>query len=96
MSLRSHQMNFTGQERRWLPWFGKTGKLAMRWSYLLNAGQVARVEKTFAGLAQTRVDLLVNWARQHWQELELIASGLQQAWPPNCSAVTRPARWPAG
>ncbi|MDH1732105.1 methyl-accepting chemotaxis protein [Pseudomonas chengduensis] len=81
MSLRSHQMNFTGQERRWLPWFGKTGKLAMRWSCLLNAGQVARVEKTFAGLAQTRVDLLVNWARQHWQELELIASGLQQAWP---------------
>ena len=81
MQLRSHQMNFTGQERRWLPWFGKTGKLAMRWSCMLNAGQIERVEKTFAGLAQTRVDLLTNWARQHWQALDLIADGLQQAWP---------------
>ncbi|WP_277373809.1 methyl-accepting chemotaxis protein [Pseudomonas sp. AA-38] len=81
MQLRSDGMDFTGHERRWLPWFGKTGKLAMRWSCLLNAGQVERVEKTFAGLARTRVDLLTNWASQHWQALELIAAGLQQAWP---------------
>ncbi len=81
MQLRSHQMAFKGRERRWLPWFGKTGKLAMRWSWLLNSGQAERVEKTFAGLAQTRVDLLLEWAAQHWQELELIGNGLAQAWP---------------
>ncbi len=92
MPLRSHQMSFTGKERRWLPWFGKTGKLAMRWSCLLNAGQVERVEKTFAGLAQTRVDLLINWARQHWQEFELVAESLQQSWPANASSELQRAR----
>ena len=81
MQLRSHTMNFHGSERRWLPWFGKTGKLAMRWSCLLNAGQAAQVEKTFSGLARSRVELLENWARQHWQALELIAEGLVASWP---------------
>ncbi|HWV07925.1 MAG TPA: methyl-accepting chemotaxis protein, partial [Pseudomonas sp.] len=81
MQLRSHTMDFKGRERRWLPWLGKTGKFAMRWSWLLNAGQAARVEKTFSGLALTRVDLLINWARQHWQALELVGNGLSQTWP---------------
>ena len=81
MQLRSHTMNFHGSERRWLPWLGKTGKLAMRWSCLLNAGQAAQVEKTFSGLARSRVELLENWARQHWQALELIAEGLVASWP---------------
>ncbi len=81
MQLRSHKMDFKGRERRWLPWFGKTGKLAMRWSCLLNAGQTARVEKTFSGLAQTRVDLLLGWAQQHWQALELLGCGLATYWP---------------
>ncbi|VXC82304.1 hypothetical protein PSEUDO8Z_170261 [Pseudomonas sp. 8Z] len=60
MPLRSHDMDFHGSERRWLPWLGKTGKLAMRWSCLLNAGQTAQVEKTFNGLARSRVELLEN------------------------------------
>ncbi|MDD1506786.1 methyl-accepting chemotaxis protein [Pseudomonas sp. CNPSo 3701] len=81
MQLRSHKMDFHGRERRWLPWFGKAGKLAMRWSCLLNARHMPRVEKTFAGLAQTRVDLLLNWAQQHWQALEVLGSGLTSAWP---------------
>jgi methyl-accepting chemotaxis protein len=74
-------MDFTGRERRWLPWWGRNGKLALGWSWLLNRGQAAQIEKTFAGLAQTRVDLLTGWASQHWQALELIGDGLAQAWP---------------
>ncbi|MGL4317993.1 MAG: methyl-accepting chemotaxis protein [Pseudomonas sp.] len=81
MPLLSHRMDFHGRERRWLPWFGRAGKLALRWSCWLNRGQAAQIEKTFSGLAQTRADLLTGWARQYWQELELIGSGLSQAWP---------------
>lgn len=92
MQLRSHRMDFKGREQRWLPWFGKTGKLAMRWSWFLNAGQAERVEKTFSGLASTRVDLLVNWARQYWQELELVGAALTQAWPTLSNDVLQRAR----
>ncbi|HSX72288.1 MAG TPA: methyl-accepting chemotaxis protein, partial [Pseudomonas sp.] len=81
MPLLSHRMAFRGRERRWLPWLGRNGKVALGWSWLLNRGQAAQIEKTFAGLAQSRVDLLVGWARQHWQALELIGDGLGQAWP---------------
>ena len=31
MTLRSDQMNLSAAERRWLPWFGPSGKLAMGW-----------------------------------------------------------------
>ncbi|KIP98381.1 MULTISPECIES: methyl-accepting chemotaxis protein [Pseudomonas] len=92
MQLRSHKMDFKGRERRWLPWFGKAGKLAMRWSWLLNAAQAERVEKTFSGLALTRVDLLTNWARQHWQELELLSAALTQGWPSLPDAALQRAR----
>lgn len=81
MPLLSPRMDFHGRERRWLPWFGRAGKLTLRWSCWLNRGQAAQIEKTFAGLAQTRADLLTGWARQYWQELELIGNGLSQAWP---------------
>ncbi|WP_052081095.1 methyl-accepting chemotaxis protein [Pseudomonas sp. ML96] len=92
MPLLSHRMDFNGAERRWLPWFGRTGKLAMRWSWLLNRGQAAQVEKTFAGLAQTRVDLLIGWAQQHWQALELVGNGLGQGWPNLPSEALEQAR----
>ena len=29
-------MSLSRKEQHWLPWFGGTGKLAMRWSCLLN------------------------------------------------------------
>lgn len=91
MQLRSHTMDFKGRERRWLPWFGKAGKLALPWSWLLNAGQAERVEKTFSGLARTRVNLLTHWAHQHWQALELLGAALSQSWPTLPDAALRRA-----
>ncbi len=36
MQLKSHSMNLSPAERRWLPWFGGTGKLTMGWPCFLN------------------------------------------------------------
>jgi len=53
-------MDLSGKERRWLPWLGRNGKFARRWACLRNSGRQARLEKTFAGLAGTRRDLLLT------------------------------------
>jgi methyl-accepting chemotaxis protein len=63
-------MNLSHTERRWLPWFGATGKLRMRWSTYLNRRSLAALEQAFEGIAQTRVKLLINWANQQWAYLE--------------------------
>jgi methyl-accepting chemotaxis protein len=81
MALRSDDMDFHGKERRWLPWFGKQGKLAMRWSCLVNRGQGERVEKTFTGLVQTRAQVLAGWATQYWRQLESLAKRVEDTWP---------------
>jgi len=57
-------------ERRWLPWFGTTGKLRMRWATYLNRHNLGALEHAFEGIAQTRVRLLNNWANQQWVHLE--------------------------
>jgi methyl-accepting chemotaxis protein len=59
-------MNLTEAERRWLPWFGSTGKLAMRRACRLNRGRKDELEQTFESIAQTRVDLLQDWAENQW------------------------------
>ncbi|QEI09523.1 methyl-accepting chemotaxis protein [Pigmentiphaga aceris] len=73
-------MDFHGAERRWLPWFGKQGKLAMRWSCLVNRGQAERVEKTFTGLVQTRAQVLTGWATQYWRQLEGLVKRVEDTW----------------
>jgi len=80
MALRSDEMDFHGKERRWLPWFGKQGKLAMRWSCLVNRGQAERVEKTFTGLVQTRAQVLTGWATQYWRQLDSLAKRVEDTW----------------
>lgn len=74
--LQSHSMPLSGAERRWLPWFGRTGKLAMRWSCFLNRSTYPVVEQVFEGIAQTRVKILQNWARSQWIWLGDIANGV--------------------
>jgi methyl-accepting chemotaxis protein len=37
MTLRSKNMNLQNPEKSWLPWFGRTGKLALGWSCFLNS-----------------------------------------------------------
>ncbi|AWB67256.1 methyl-accepting chemotaxis protein [Saccharobesus litoralis] len=69
MHLKSHSMQLSAKERRWLPWFGKNGKLALGWSCFVNRSMYPAVEQTFEGIAATRVKLLQNWTDNQWQHL---------------------------
>ena len=77
MSLKSDAMNLTSQERRWLPFWGATGKLAMGWSCFLNRSMYATNEQVFEGIARTRRDALIAWADDKWTFLETLAARLQ-------------------
>jgi methyl-accepting chemotaxis protein len=70
MTVGRVPMNLSQTERHWLPWFGVTGKLRMRWATYLNRHSLAALEQAFEGIAQTRVKLLTNWANQQWAYLE--------------------------
>lgn len=80
-TLKSHSMNLSQAERRWLPWFGETGKLAMARSCFLNRHNYSAVEKTFEGIAATRVKLLQQWATSQWDQMELLAEQISDAYP---------------
>ena len=71
--LKSEQMKRLATERSWLPWFGKTGKFAMRWSTFINRRRYPVLEQTFEGLATTRRQALVSWADQQWTLLDTMA-----------------------
>jgi methyl-accepting chemotaxis protein len=66
-------MQLSSAEKHWLPWFGKTGKLAMSWSCRLNRCAYPVIEQTFEGIAETRVKLLHNWTREQWEHLAELA-----------------------
>lgn len=74
-------MRLSGAERRWLSWFGKTGKLAMFWSCFLNRHRYGIVEKTFDGIANTRHKLLMQWAGNQWEFLGNLAATLSENFP---------------
>ena len=78
MSLSSNSMQLSSAEKRWLPWFGKTGKLAMKWSCRLNRSAYPVIEQTFEAIAETRVKLLQNWAREQWDHLAELAATLSR------------------
>nr|WP_319528397.1 methyl-accepting chemotaxis protein [Pseudomonas laurentiana] len=78
MSLSSNSMQLSSAEKRWLPWFGKTGKLAMNWSCRLNRSAYPVIEQTFEAIAETRVKLLQNWAREQWEHLAELAATLSR------------------
>lgn len=70
--------------KNWLPWIGTNSKLPLFWSYLINCGDVSRVEKTFEGMVKTRIQILTDWANHHWKLLSEVAVELQHHWP-NCT-----------
>jgi len=78
MSLSSNCMPLSSAEKHWLPWFGKTGKLAMGWSCRLNRSAYPVMEQTFEAIADTRVKLLQNWAREQWEHLAELAAALSR------------------
>ncbi|BBJ00327.1 hypothetical protein FGKAn22_20190 [Ferrigenium kumadai] len=63
-------MQLTAGERGWLPWLGKTGKIAMRWACFVNRHRYPILEQTFEGIAANRVSILQGWAEQQWSHLE--------------------------
>ncbi len=85
--LKSEQMHLSGHERRWLPWFGKTGKLAMRWACYLNRRRYPVLEETFEAIASTRMNTLRNWAEQQWGMLEELSGEVIKGFPQIDNAV---------
>ncbi|MDT4812285.1 Methyl-accepting chemotaxis protein (MCP) signaling domain protein [compost metagenome] len=75
-ALQSTRMQLSTRELAWLPWLGKTGKLAMRWSCWLNRDIYLQTEQTFEGIAQTRQKLLQDWATSQWHQLTELAEGI--------------------
>ncbi|GAB3214925.1 methyl-accepting chemotaxis protein [Pseudaeromonas pectinilytica] len=73
MQLHSNKMALSSAERHWLPWFGKTGKLTMRWAYRRNRDRVEAMESAFNSFATTRQALLVQWCEQQWSLLASLA-----------------------
>ena len=78
MSLISNSMQLSSAEKHWLHWFGKTGKLAMRWSCRLNQSAYPVIEQTFEAIAETRVKLLHNWAQEQWEHLAELTAVLSR------------------
>jgi methyl-accepting chemotaxis protein len=76
MSLRSDSMPLSAAEKSWLPWFGKTGKLAMGWACYVNRSIYPVIEQTFEGIAETRVKLLQGWTQEQWEHLAELAAVL--------------------
>ena len=74
-------MNLTNSELHWLPWLGNTGKFAMRKACYLNRKRKGELEQTFENIAQTRVNLLQNWASNQWSFLNNAALYLSSKSP---------------
>ncbi len=81
MSLKSSLMSLSPQERRWLPWLGSNGRFALFWSCFLNKSTYQHVEKTFEGIANTRVKLLTNWVDNQWSQLSVLSDAVTTSFP---------------
>lgn len=79
--LKSTEMQLSAAERHWLPWFGSTGKLAMRRACWLNRRTLPVVEQTFESIAEIRVRLLTNWAQAQWDMLADLATQVAERFP---------------
>ncbi|HXU92470.1 MAG TPA: methyl-accepting chemotaxis protein [Gallionella sp.] len=84
--LKSYQMQLSEDERGWLPWFGKTGKIAMRWACQVNRLRYPVLEQTFEGIAANRVNILQGWAAQQWDHLESLGEDIARHLD-DCGAV---------
>lgn len=77
MTLYSESMHLSSAEKHWLPWLGKTGKLALGRSCRLNRSLYPVVERTFESIADTRVRLLQHWAQEYWDHLKELSTQLR-------------------
>ena len=89
MALASMRMALSDRERRWLPWWGKTGKVSMRWATFLNRHRLEGLEQSFTGIAETRVNILTQWTQEQWQHLDALADQLVGGMPQVDEAILR-------
>lgn len=75
--MKSALMSLSRAELSWLPWFGVNGKLSLGRSCFLNKRRYPFVERTFEGIASTRLELLQDWAQSQWQYLQSVVDELQ-------------------
>jgi len=83
------RMALSDRERRWLPWWGKTGKVSMRWATFLNRHRLEGLEQSFTGIAETRVNILTQWTQEQWQHLDALADQLVGGMPQVDEAILR-------
>jgi len=81
MHFNDGRMEQSAGEKTWLPWFGKNSKISLGWQYLINHGDIPRIEKTFSGMVRTRIKIMTQWADQHWLQLTHIAKEFEQQYP---------------
>lgn len=81
MNLKSSQMSLSQEERNWLPWFGNSNRFSLFWSCYLNKSTYPVVEKTFEGIANTRVKLLQTWVNNQWSQLEVLQDVVEHSFP---------------
>ena len=79
--LKSRNMSLSPAERRWLPWFGKLGKISLGRACYLNKDRYGAIESTFEGIAHTRVNLLQAWAEQQWAYMDNLGTELEATFP---------------
>jgi len=89
MTAPSPTMSLSRKEQHWLPWFGGTGKLAMRWSCLLNRHRHDAMAQIFGSLAANRVDILQRWASEQWAQLETLAQQCRSSAQPQALLARR-------
>ena len=70
MAQSRNRMVLSASEQHWLPWFGRTGKWAMRRSCWLNRDRYPAMESTFNSFAETRIKILTQWSEHLWQYLD--------------------------
>ncbi|WP_148272516.1 methyl-accepting chemotaxis protein [Leptospirillum ferrooxidans] len=74
-------MNLSIDEKKWLPFLGKTGAMSLGLSCLLNQDTYGLVERTFEGISATRLKILTQWAQEKWLYLSAIAEEAADLWP---------------
>ncbi|WCN08721.1 methyl-accepting chemotaxis protein [Marinomonas mediterranea] len=81
MTLKSKNMALSQTELKWLPWFGANGAFSLFKSCYLNRDTYQNVEKTFEGIANTRVKLLNTWVNNQWSQLEVLLELVSENFP---------------
>ncbi|OUS75206.1 methyl-accepting chemotaxis protein [Paenibacillus sp. MY03] len=61
-------------------WLGAKTGFPLWISWRLNKDIKEDVEQTFEGFAETRKELLMNWAEDEWRQLERLGASIQEVW----------------